>query len=220
MTFDEIVSEIKDRLNLTSSDSTTRIGKRVNSRYKQITSSLGINTSRRGVATPVNTVSGTATITFTMAKPEIVYITAAGFERVLGERTFDELKARNVSQEPSGVPSEYAIQSTTGLTVTLLLSPIPNSIVAINADGLLNAATLSGSTIPAFDQDFHDVLVYGGMVDELMKMEKPGLLGQAKADYEQRMSDLRYFLAKSAYLSITQGDAKRRGPRNSDTTIV
>jgi hypothetical protein len=47
-------------------------------------------------------------------------------------------------------------------------------------------------------------LIYDVCRVELQKMEKPALAQQAQADYEQRLSDLRYFLVKSNSMSVVQ----------------
>src|SRR5687767_8023478 len=50
MTHDQMVEEVADRLNLTSDDAMDRISLRINKRYKQVTSEIGLITSRRTYA--------------------------------------------------------------------------------------------------------------------------------------------------------------------------
>jgi hypothetical protein len=204
VTFDEIVSEVKSRLNLTSTEATTRVGQFVNSRYRRLTSSVGVQTSRRTTST-ANTVAGNPRVTFSLEKVERVYLTASGKARVLSERSYDEWRTSVVHAPSSGDPLTYAIETTGASTVTIVLDPTPSGTETLSADGLQNASTLSGSSVPNFPADFHDALVFGAMADELRKMEKPDLAAEAEAQYEARVADLRYFLAKSGYLSITQG---------------
>jgi hypothetical protein len=210
MTHTEIVNEVKSRLNLTSPESTARIGQFVNSRYRRVTSSLGLNTSRRAVVTTA-TVAGTDTVSFTMEKIEVLYDSTN--HQVLQEFTYDELRNKHIESPASGTPREYAIMNQGSSTVTVLLYPTPDAILTLSADGLANASTLSGTNVPAFPADFHDILVFGAMADEYQKMEKPGQSQTMEVQYAARVSDLRYHLAKSSYLSITQGPSKPRRPR-------
>jgi hypothetical protein len=206
MTFLELKTEAANRLNLSSSDSLTRLGSLINQRYRRLTSSLGLSMARRATAS-VNTVSGTDTITFTsLEKLELVYIIAAGKKRVLGEIPYEEYVVRNVEQAKSGTPDEYAVKSITASTVTIALYPTPDAVVAIKADGLANATTLTDADVPNIPADFHDALILGAMSDELFKMEKYQLAKDFQSQYEQRASDLRLSLAKSAYLSLAEAD--------------
>lgn len=63
MTFDEIVSRVCDRLNLTSSDATTRVGKSVNERYQAVITDVGLSTSVNVLANG-NLVAGSRFVTF------------------------------------------------------------------------------------------------------------------------------------------------------------
>jgi hypothetical protein len=71
-----------------------------------------------------------------------------------------------------------------------------------------NATELSADgDEPTFPADFHDILVEGARYEELRKMDKMMPLAQeAYGRFEKRMSDLRYFLAKSAYLKTKTYD--------------
>jgi hypothetical protein len=209
LTFTELVTEAANRLNLSSTDATTRLGSYINQRYRRLTSSIGLNTSRRGTAPSVNTVAGTETVSFALEKIEVVYVLASGSRRVLDEVSYDQLRIRNTELNPSGTPTEYAIKTSGVSSVTVALSPVPSAIITLYADGLLNASTLSGTNIPDFPADYHDALILGAISDELFKMEKYALAKDFQKQYEDRVADLQMFLAKSAYLSMTQGDSSR-----------
>ena len=56
-TFTEIVAQTAERLNLTSAEALARLGRYVNDRNRQVTSSVGLNTSRRATNSQ-NTVIG------------------------------------------------------------------------------------------------------------------------------------------------------------------
>ena len=206
MTFLELKTEAANRLNLSSTEAYSRLGSYINQRYRRLTSSLGINTARR-VSASASTVAGTETLTFTIGKIEMVWTVATGKRRVLGELTYEELRIKAVEQPKSGTPEEYAIKSETATTVTVSLYPTPDAIVSFTAEGLSNLTNLSADgDIPTIPADFHDILVLGALSDELFKMEKYPLAKDFQSQYEERASDLRLFLAKSAYLSLAEVD--------------
>lgn len=206
MTFTELVTAVEDRLNLSSSDATARIGREINDRYKRVTSSIGLNTSRRSTVSKAATI-GNRNLTFTgIEKISIVYDTSTGQDRVLDEVTYTELREATPEGEP---PSRYAIANMGAQTVTIYLSCIPITTFTLFADGLALASTLSGSQLPAFPESYHDVLMHGVIADELRKLEKFALATEAENLYEKRLSELRYFIAKSGYLQIIQGGRGR-----------
>jgi hypothetical protein len=60
------------------------------------------------------------------------------------------------------------------------------------------------------------------MAGEYRKMEKLSLMQDAEANYEKRLSDLRMWIAKSAYLDVVQGKYTTRSFRwtnNSSSTF-
>jgi hypothetical protein len=65
--------------------------------------------------------------------------------------------------------------------------------------------------VPAFAEDYHDILVYGPLGLEYNRMEKPdmGRIYNFEDErrpglFQVRASQLRYYIAKSAYLDIYQ----------------
>jgi hypothetical protein len=121
---------------------------------------------------------------------------------ILGERTVDELRMMPIQADP---PQNYAVLSMNADAVTVMLDAIPSSAYILNADVETNITSMSGSDVPAFPQDFHDILVRGGMADELYKMEKYELSQVQEDKFEKRLSELRLFIAKSSGLNIFQG---------------
>ncbi len=100
-------------------------------------------------------------------------------------------------------------------TVTIFLDSIPATVYALHADALVNLSMLSGTMVPAFTQDFHDILIYGGMATELDKMEKYDLSAKKEKQFEQRLSELRLYQASSAYMDIIMGKNNLTGvPRS------
>jgi hypothetical protein len=187
VTFTEIVDAVKERTNLTSTEATARIGRNVNDRYRRLTSSVGINTSRRGTDTQ-NTVVDNPRLTFALEKIEVVYTVVSGKRRIIPERTFDEWRVANTEVEGSGDPQWYAVELSGAATVGIVLHPTPSAIEAWKADGLAPATTLSGANVPAFPADFHDALIYGAMASEYFKLQNNALAIAFEKQYEERMA--------------------------------
>lgn len=219
MTFSAIVSEVMNRLNLSSTDAQTRIGQFVNQRYRQLTSSLGLITSRR--ITSTLTIDPTDTDTY----PNLPELTLASFEKVfnitttgngdvgegvltLQELTYDEITSHATYTR---VPRAWAVKTITDSSVTIILDSVTaTDTFPLTIEGYSNLTDLSGSNVPSFPADFHDILLEGAMADELHKMEKPQLALLHEQKFESRLSDLRMFIAKSAFLDQYQGKQKSR----------
>jgi hypothetical protein len=108
-----------------------------------------------------------------------------------------------------GPSTNYAVQNMVADQVTLRLFPIPNSTYNLTSDCLLAGIDMvADSDEPALPTDFHDILVHGVLYDELMKLEKANPLAQIEAaKFSQRLSDLRFFIHKAAYLRLSQTDS-------------
>lgn len=202
MTFDDITQEIADRLDLTSARSLARIGRSVNERYRAVATSVSMPTVGRTTVT-ADTVIGNQSVTFEdVDKLYSVYDTDETPYRVLKEATIDELRNSSPGIDPA---RRYAIENMGATTVTIRLDSIPESVYELGADANGVLSTLEDSDEPAFAAAFHDILVYGGMATELDHMEKYEFAKKQEYKYEQRLSELRYFIAKSAYADIHQG---------------
>ena len=204
MTFDEIVQKVADRLNLTSADAITRIGEAVNDRYREVATTLGLATTARSVAVGFTLVDEPY-MTFGdvddgVQKIISVYDDSTTPPRMLDEYTFEDL--RDLGKPVAGwPPKRYAIARSDAFSVTILMDVIPDEDdLELTADTLENTIVLSGSDLPLFPEDYHDLLVHGAMAVELYKMEKPQLAERREQQYEKRISDLRMFIAKSAWL--------------------
>lgn len=218
MTFAETVTEIMDRLNLTSSEATTRVGRLVNRYYKRVTTAVGINPAvRQSLTASANTTIGSAEITFTsMEKITRVWYLGSSSEKVfLDEVSLDEL--REEDPVSSDTPSRWATKTLGATSVVLLLDTLAATTHAIKADGYGIVSTLSGSTAPAFPESFHDILVEGVLQDEYKKLEKGPLATASKREYEERLSDLRMWVAKSKYQLIQQGQRPRNRSISRDS---
>ena len=198
-----------DRLNLTSDQAISRVGREINARYKRVSSSIGLAVSRRVYDIAVQTVTDDKYLTFTgVEKIEVVKdVTTVDQPIALVERLPGEMDGLVIKDSQ---PRNYAIFSVTHNTVTILVDSNVVEDAFIKADGLETAETLSGALTPAFAESFHDVLVFGAVADELKKMEKFQLARDAEDDFERRLSDLRMFIAKSAYLDMYQGKTSEK----------
>jgi hypothetical protein len=218
MTITDITNKVADRLNLTSTQALTRITDSANIGYRKAASSCGIKLIERTIGVAATTVIGNQSLTFSAAtttpstnvqKILSLYNTAFTPIMVLDEVSFDTLRNELPQTDP---PAEYAMQSSTSNSVTVFLNSIPATNYALTIDCMANLSTLSGTMVPALPEDFHDMLVDYALAIELHKMEKPELAVvhmSGSTDnpglFEQRLSELRYYYACSAYNDIYQG---------------
>lgn len=207
MTFDQVVDEVMERLNLTSLDARERVGRRVNTRYRKVVSSVGMQTSQR-ISTSVLCHGLTDTDLPVVVVPFIekiyrITMSISGGVRVLKEKSFDEID--NVATVTGGYPTAWAVKTLGPSEVTIKLDAYPAVDFTLIVEGYDKVIDMEGSQEPFFPEDFHDILVEGAMSDELRKMEKPALAQIAENSYLQRLSDLRFFIAKSGYTDIAQG---------------
>lgn len=210
MTYDELVSDVMERLNLTSLDARERVGRRLNTRYRRVVSSVGMQTSQRvmGVLNidPDLYPDLPILVLTDMEKVSRIRLTPAqGGIRVLAEVTYDELDNLDTTR---GLPRSWAVKNMGPAETTIQLDAYPTDPFTLTIEGYDRVIDLEGSQEPYFPEDFHDVLIEGVMCDELRKMEKPGLAKIAEDNFALRLSDLRFFIAKSGYKDIFQGKSK------------
>lgn len=222
MTFDELVEHVMVRLNLTSDEAEARIAHHMNEAYREVTTSIGLQTSRlkekevtydaqdEGSTLPYITVRGlekilTVRLHVTGQKPKVLF-----------QLTHEDIKSSQSDSVPSQLPMNWAEFRVGANSVTILLDAYPaTDPFTLEFSGYEIADQLSGSMVPAFPESFHDLLITMVMADELYKMEKPALAETMEKKSEKRLSDLRYFLAKSQWLDVVQGQLKRRHIRGS-----
>ena len=192
-----------DRLNLSSTEASTRIGKAINRKYRLITTSIGLQLSRRVTVAEVVNI-GSALVTFANAE-KIIEVVNRGSSphRTLREVTIEELRNR-APYGDGDAPSHYAIRSHTSNSVTIELNKQPTTAFTLHVDLHQTVADLSGTGEPAFPESFHDIVIEGVLSDELRKMEKPQLAAIAQREYERILSDLRMWIAKSNYMDVYQ----------------
>lgn len=206
MTFADIVARVQDRLNLTSSTSVTRIGQSVNEGYREIASAVGVSTIQRATASATTAISNRSLVfgptPIPVEKILSVYNPAFSPPQVLSEVDFDSLRNDTLGTDP---PDRYAIQLMGSNTVTIFLSSSPATQYVLTADVLSNITDLSGTQVPVFTEDFHNILIYKGLQIELEKMEKYDLASKQEKKYQTRLEQYQYYIAKSAYLNVVQG---------------
>lgn len=206
-----MVTEVGNRLNLTSQDSKVRIGQRINDRYRRVTSSIGLITSRRiMVDLELNSTTNTELPEITIENLEkVLRVTTTGDGqtiRVLREAFYDDLTRIPTA---NGKPKAYAIKRMGARQVIIVVDSFtPEEDFTLHVEGYDVTDVLADDAEPYIPSDFHDILVEGAMSDEYKKLEKTDLSRDSELRYTQRLSDLRMFIAKSAYLDIVQGKNK------------
>jgi hypothetical protein len=212
VTFTEIVERIAERLNIppTATSSLARIGKAVNDVYREVTTSIGIDPSRRVVSATGTTALGIQTVTFNgIEKIERIVDDSSGSIKIIPEVTFEQI--REINPGLSDNIRKWAVESWTGTSVTIRIDVLPQTVFNLKADGSATVATLDAADVPAFPESFHDILIDGVLAEEFMKQEKAGLSDRAQARFEKRLSDLRMWRAKSISMII-------RGAENRSST--
>lgn len=218
MTFTEIQTAITDRLDLTSTEALTRVGKSINRAYRAITASLGIKHVSRRMTTNATVTIGISTLQFTSTEKIVnVFNRNVTPYKQLDEVTVDELEAM-MPFDASDSPSLYAIKAGASDTVTILLNCVPQTAFALYADVYATAGTLSGTDEPAFSESYHDILISAVLIDEYMKVEKPQLSqvehtrvhGNGQTTFG-RMGELRHWYAVSTSKKEYQGKKNESG---------
>jgi hypothetical protein len=213
MTFDDIVDDVADQLDLTSADAITRIGRAVNKKYKEVTASIGMQLTRH-TEVQAATTPGVRMLTFSGIEKIISLVDrTVSPPRVITEVTYQELLAKGAND--SDTVHSWAQYSCAAGSVTVFLDINPQNATTMYAEGYARAVTLSGTQEPAFSESYHDVLSEGVLV---LEFRKKGLFTEMKAAkeiFEERMSQLRLWMATSAHRDLVQG-----GRRNLNTIGV
>jgi hypothetical protein len=211
VTLTEIRDKVADRLNLTSTQALARIVDSINERYRWLASDVSLQTIERQTISANSTI-GSRSMVFSAEKLLSVFNPSTTPPFILGLVSFDELRNETVGTDP---PQKYAIQLMGASTVTIFLESQAATVYSLNADALVNLITLSGTMVPAFAQDYHDILVYGAMATELDKMEKYDLSDKKEAQFEKRLGQFKLYQASSSYMDYIQGKDTVQGvPRS------
>jgi hypothetical protein len=207
MQLSDIRTRVMNRLNLTSPEAATRINAEINDRYREVVTSVNLTRTRRSLIA-MNTASGQSTITTAGVAKLLDVFDPVILRRPLNEVSQNQIRLMDASSQVVGTPYMYAIEKHQNDTVTIRLFPQPTGVSQLQADCVVSGTDLVNDTdIPTFPNDYHDVLVHGVLADEYAKLEKTQPLAEREeAKFEKRLSELRYFLIKSAYLSTVQKD--------------
>ncbi len=209
MTYQEVLDRIAERLGIPGSaaSSLARIGRSINDVYREVSTSIGLDLSRRVPGNTAATTPGVQTVTFTgMEKIERLIDDTSGSIRVLTEVTYDQIQHINPALQD--LAKKYAVESWTGTSVTIRLDVLPQTVYNLKADGYVTISTMVDSDVPAFPESFHDILIDGVLVDEYMRLEKTALADRAQERFDKRLSDLRMWRAKSITLTIRQAETR------------
>lgn len=209
MTYSEIVQYVADRYNLKSDEQLARVGTSVNIRHREILSSLGVSQVTEFTVATATTTIANRFLTFGPSPVAVLKILAL-YNMVPGtyppptldEVTSDQMLAMPLRSDP---PTAYAITNMGERTVTVKLNSIPATAYVLTANVEGNVTQLSGAMLPAFSEDYHDILVKLAMSDELEKQEKQDKAERLQKQAAARMGELRLFIAKSAHTRLKQG---------------
>jgi hypothetical protein len=192
-----------------SPESRQRIKGYINERLRATQSSVGLGRLRRGTVS-VNTVADDSSLTTTgLVKVFTVFIPA--LNRTLDEVSLDSIRQKDPAATTTQSPSEFAVKNFNATSVGLVLFPKPDAIYSLSIDGLLLGSDMAANEdVPGMPEDFHDILVTGALADELANNDAEGAERMEKR-FELRKRELRYFIAKSAYL-INRANSRQSLP--------
>ncbi len=223
MTFDEIVAAIATDLNLSAPAALVRIGTHVNLRYRYVLSELGMNdysrvsftadlepgTREQEVTEDNDPVIERIVAIYRRADPDDDTVTDAEARWVpLDDLTYEEMQEELPRED---LATKWARKRVGALSTTFILnSSIPNGQTVL-IEGEEHSSELSGDDQPAFPASFHNILVLGGKVDELRKMEKYPMADRLEGSVEKPgtffgdLARLKLKAAMVAYGNIKQG---------------
>lgn len=221
MSKSEIIDEIMNRLNLTSTTARVRIGTIFNRYYLRVTTAIGMSQiTRREFDVEGVTEIASPEVEFSLLEKitRVYFLNDSGEKVILDEVTIDELRDENI---PSGDnPSRWAIKSIGAESCIIYLDQIPESEYSLFADGYIKGSLLDDDQEPVFPESFQDVLVEGPLIDEYKKLKEWDGAKSSKLEYEQRLSDLKHWAGKTAYLKVRQGGRPRNRTRRRDNSGV
>jgi hypothetical protein len=204
-TFLQLQDRVLARTTQSSTEARTRVKGYINRRLRRIATSNNCGRVRQGTVS-INTVAGTATITTTgLVKVHTVRIPTQN--RVLDERTLDQMRLLDPDDSRDGVPQFFAVQGYNAATCTVRLLPIPDAVYAVSIDGILSGTELSADgDIPGLPEDFHDLLESGAIADEFKHLRQLEDAMVEEQVWKDRLSELKMWLAKSKWLSNVDKD--------------
>lgn len=216
MTFKQIQDRVMSRRNLTSPEARTRVKEFINERYRDVRASIGLGKTRRSETT-LALVAGQSRYTLA-STARLLTLTDTTNTKVLREKSMDQIRLVDpgLTQETSS-PDFYAIESVGATSVSIFIWPKPTGTQTLTVDREALVTELSADgDIPVLPEDYHDVLLRGALADEYSHAEEPVLEAKEEKKYERRLSQLRYYIAKSRWLDRHQNSNRteysRLGP--------
>lgn len=203
MTFKQIQDRVLARTNLTTTVARTRVKEFINERLRRVATSVNVGRVRAG-SVSVNTVANNNAIT-TTGLVHIKAITIPAQNMMLDERTVEQLRTYDPDISENGIPRYYAVRKVNATTLELMLYPEPDAIYAVTIDGILTGTDLTADgDIAGLPEDFHDILIYGALADEYPHLKDTDMSVYFETKFDERVKDLRYYMAKSAWLRRTE----------------
>lgn len=225
MTLSEIENRVMSRLGLTSSEQRARVRDEINDRYRQVTSSLNMAPSRRGSVTFTTASGNPLVVASGVTLLETIYDPTTR-KRPLSEVPLSLIRQVDPGGDRTGPPESFATYTMHDDVLTLYLFPKPDAVYALPADVLLTGTDMTeASDSPAFESDFHDILVHGAIADEYLRDEKVRPQAAAyEAKFGARLSELLLHRQRKIWLSRQVTDPHTRGPfgaqRSTEYRIV
>lgn len=181
----------------------------MNLRHREILSSLGVSQVTEFTTATATTTISNRFLTFGPSPVAVLKILAI-YDLVPGTyppRTLEEVSIAQLLALPLGTdpPTHYAVTNMGERTVTIKLNTVPGTAYVLTANVEGNTTQLSGAMLPAFSEDYHDILVNMVMADELDKAEKQDKAEKKLRQASMRMGELKLFIAKSAQSRLRQG---------------
>lgn len=141
-------------------------------------------------STALTTSTGQSNVTLA-ALPNLMWIDAVRIEQ--GTERFDlhyahpqELRDYQTGWQDSGCPTHW-----TEAAGELVLWPTPEAQDTIVLDYTTTPADLAlDADVPVFDSTFHDVLVWGAVVELAFRQRDSNLMAMAKAEFNERITEM------------------------------
>jgi hypothetical protein len=135
--------------------------------------------------------------------------------RKLEEITYDEMKAKVPTED---IPIYWAKKRLGSDTATFMIdSTIPDGLTLV-LECEETKSTLSGSDVPNFFEEFHEILVIGAKIDELLKKDKPTLARVFKDEFDETLNELALKAVIGASMDIVQN--KRASLRRTQRLLA
>lgn len=197
-----------DRMKLTSTEARTRVKNFINERYRAVATSCGLTSVRWGYGTIITVAESIDYPVTGIIHPVQAWLAVGNSaDKILRQITSLEFLELDPAQEKHGEPQAWSHHRSNAATATVRLWPIPDDEYSVGVGGIMSGTDMSADgDVPVLPEDFHDALIFGALSDELMEKEKPQLADAMEAKFKERVRELRYFVNRTAYLEMRQGE--------------